>query len=144
MRPVLPSDPVHVNEPHVRFVDQGCGLERVVGSLASHVPLGQGVELLVNERNELVERRFVPLAPRDEQVSGVRSSGHDSFLRGMAPSSSEGLPCETRESAFGSWLQFWPSLLRSSRCPPKTEDKTRRRRFPGRGTIRRWRRWRYR
>ena len=75
MRSVLPLDSVHVNEPDVRFVDQRRGLERVVRSLAPHVALGQGVELLVDERNELVEGRFVTVAPRQEQVSGVRSSG---------------------------------------------------------------------
>ena len=86
VRAVLPLDSVHIDQTDVGFVDECRGLERVVGALASHVAPGQCVELLVDERNELVEGRFLTLAPREEQVSGVRSSGHDSFPGSMAPS----------------------------------------------------------
>jgi len=45
---------VFADEAEAGFVDEGGGLESVVGALAAHVGLGEAMELRVDEREELV------------------------------------------------------------------------------------------
>jgi hypothetical protein len=45
------------NQPHVGFVDQGRGLERVTGSLPAQVSSGQHPKFRVYQRNHLIQSR---------------------------------------------------------------------------------------
>jgi len=48
-------------------VNQRRGIERVIRPLAPHVTGGQATELLMDEREELIQGRFVTPAPRLQQ-----------------------------------------------------------------------------
>ena len=49
---VLPLHAFVVHQTHVRLVDQSGGLEAVAGALAFHVPVGEAMEFLVDDRCE--------------------------------------------------------------------------------------------
>ncbi len=71
MRAIFPVQISLVNQPHVGLVDQRRSLERVVRTLQSHVPVGQPVKFLMDERRQSVERRFVSIAPIHEQLGNL-------------------------------------------------------------------------
>ena len=68
MRTVLPLHLADVDEPEIRLVDEGCRLKRVAHPLVPHVTAGNAAKLRMDDGNELLERRLVPLPPRDEEV----------------------------------------------------------------------------
>ena len=68
MRAVLPPDLVRVDEPHVGLVDERRGLERVAGALAPHVAAREAAHLVVDERDEGVERLPVACPPGLQQA----------------------------------------------------------------------------
>ena len=72
VRAVLPLDPVDIDEPQIRLVDQGGRLQRVSRALAVHVPLRQPPQFLVNERRQLVERLLIALAPCNQELCNWR------------------------------------------------------------------------
>ena len=43
----------------------------MTGTLAPQVPASQLTKLRVNERDELVEGRFAPVSPRDEELGDL-------------------------------------------------------------------------
>jgi hypothetical protein len=65
LRAVLPVDAVLTDESQVYFVDQGRGLQRVVGVLAPQVGLGEAAKLGVDQRQKGVQSLFVTLARFD-------------------------------------------------------------------------------
>jgi hypothetical protein len=74
MGAVLPLHLLHVDEPEIGLVDQGGGLQRVTTSFEAHVTARDTVRLVVDERNQLVERRLVAAAPCKEQGGRVPGS----------------------------------------------------------------------
>ena len=61
--------PVHIlliDQSDVSFVYQGSRLKGVVFSLAAHVTAGEAVELVVDQRVQLVQSGLVPFAPLGE------------------------------------------------------------------------------
>ena len=87
VRAVLPTHAALVNESHVSFVDERGGLQSVVGALAAHVAVREPVQLLLNEREQLVERRPVAAAPGEEQTCHLfrrrRGFGHSNLPGGV-------------------------------------------------------------
>jgi hypothetical protein len=71
MAPILPGQAAGVHEPHKRFVDEGRGLERMVPTLTRHVHVSQAPEFGFDQRQQLVERLLVALAPCSKQFCHV-------------------------------------------------------------------------
>ena len=55
-----------IDHSDVSFVYQGSGLKCVVFSLLAHVTAGEAVELVVDQRVQLVQSGLVPFAPLSE------------------------------------------------------------------------------
>ncbi len=68
VRAVLPADAFDVHEPQIDLVHQRGGLKRVAEPLARHASGGDLTQLRVDQRDQLVERRQVPIAPGEEQL----------------------------------------------------------------------------
>ena len=84
VRAVLPVHALGLDQPQVGFVDERGRLERMVAFLSGHAAARNPVELVVDDRNESRQRRFVAVAPGDEQCRDVMrrrfgraSGGHD-------------------------------------------------------------------
>lgn len=61
--------PVHIlliDHADVSFIYQGSGLKCVVFSLPAHITAGEAVELVVDQRVQLVQSGLVPFAPLSE------------------------------------------------------------------------------
>jgi hypothetical protein len=71
MRAIPEADGFRVHQPQIRFVDEGRGLKTVAGPLTGRTPLRDLVELLVDVRNQAVERRRVAMPPSQEQCRDV-------------------------------------------------------------------------
>lgn len=71
VRAILPVDALHVHEPYVRLVHQRRGLKRVTRPLTPHAPFGDAMKLVLDERNEPLERCRVAFPPCDEQRGDV-------------------------------------------------------------------------
>jgi hypothetical protein len=74
MSPVLPLNTIDIYKAKEGFVDQRGGLEGVLLALANHAPLGDSLELGVENRRQLVERARVARPPGTQQhrdVSGL-------------------------------------------------------------------------
>ena len=61
-----------VDESHVSFVHQGCGLQAVTGALATHVAAGEAVEFVINDGGQPVERGSISVAPGSKQPAHFR------------------------------------------------------------------------
>jgi hypothetical protein len=64
VHPVLPLDAACVNQPHVGFVDQGCGLKHMAGRLTHHVLMCKAVEFIMHQGDDLIEGSPVAVTPR--------------------------------------------------------------------------------
>ena len=67
MRAVLPPNLPHLDESQVCLVDERRRLQRVTAPLTPNVTRGQPAQLLVDERQERLERAGVALIPGEEQ-----------------------------------------------------------------------------
>ena len=65
--PILPPDPLHIDETHVGLVHERRGLQAVTGALPRHATPRNPTQLVVHKRHELVERRLIALAPCQQQ-----------------------------------------------------------------------------
>src|SRR4029078_8674886 len=65
---ILPAHAPVFDQPHVRFVDQGRGLQRMAGTLAAHVVSSESPHLLIDEGHQVVERGLISVSPLDEQL----------------------------------------------------------------------------
>src|SRR5262249_14229881 len=70
VRAILPLNLVDVDQPKVSLVYERSRLECVTRSLVLHVPTRQTAQLVVHERQQLVEGRLVSLGPRLKQHGG--------------------------------------------------------------------------
>jgi hypothetical protein len=58
-------------QPKTDLVDEFRRLKRGVGPLARHVTKGHAVQLVVDERDEALERTLVAIAPETQQACDV-------------------------------------------------------------------------
>ena len=68
MRSIMPLNRIDLYKTEICLVNQRCGLKRVAGPLATHVARCQTAQLAVNERDQLVQRIPVTLAPGQQQL----------------------------------------------------------------------------
>ncbi len=80
MCPVLPIDPLLVDEAQIRFVDEGGRLQAVAGPLATELTPGNAAQLGVDERQQLIESTVIPVSPIVEQGRDVRRRGPHRLL----------------------------------------------------------------
>src|SRR5688572_21911085 len=67
----LPTAVPLANESYVRFVNERCRLQRVIGSLAAQVRVGHVTKFVVDEWRELVECRLVAPIPTLQELCYV-------------------------------------------------------------------------
>src|ERR1044071_468902 len=63
MYAVLPAHVPLTDEPHVGLVDESGCLQCVIGSLSSHVTVGQVMQLPMDERSQLFHCGMIAFAP---------------------------------------------------------------------------------
>ena len=101
LRPVLPVHLPLIDQPKVRLVDERCGLEGVVAPLAEQIRGGQPAQLIVHERQHLVARPLVALAPVEQQsCDGVRRGRFFSHIAGC-PTALAGANWRVRDFSTG-------------------------------------------
>ncbi len=87
MSPALPEEMALIDQFEINLVHQARGVKDVVGALAVEQPLpveqpfGYRVQLLVDERNELLERLVVSPAPGQKQLVDVFLGCHGSWVK---------------------------------------------------------------
>src|SRR6476660_2669907 len=75
LRAVLPVNVFLIDQPEVSLVDQGGRLQRVIGKLLTQAINRDSPQFLVNERQHLVERGLVAIAPVDKKLSNTCGRG---------------------------------------------------------------------
>ena len=65
-----------LDEAYVCFVDQSGGLQRVAEPFPVQIFLSETVQFAVNQWNQFVPRRFVSVAPREQQFGNFVGRGH--------------------------------------------------------------------
>jgi hypothetical protein len=55
MGSILPINVLDVDEPDVNLMNQGGGLERVSRLFGGHVPLGEPMQLVIDQRHKFLE-----------------------------------------------------------------------------------------
>ena len=60
-----------IDEPDVRFVDQGCWLQRMTGCLPPHVARCHPSKVRVDDRHQVVERLAAAVAPGDQELRDI-------------------------------------------------------------------------
>jgi hypothetical protein len=63
MRARLELDILLAYQAEISLVDESGGLEGVILALPAHIGVGEPVQLIVDKGKELLERRFVAVAP---------------------------------------------------------------------------------
>jgi len=72
MRAIAPLNLPLIDQTHVRFVDQRGRLQCVIDRFVPKVTGGDAPELVVHQREQIVERLAAAAAPRHEQLGDVR------------------------------------------------------------------------
>jgi hypothetical protein len=80
--PVLPGYFGFVDQSQIRLVNQGCGLKRMTGPLATKTVVSQPAQLVINQRDEFVQRRLIATAPLQEQPGDIFWRGRCHTLSG--------------------------------------------------------------
>jgi len=68
---ILPRDGFRVDQPEIGLVDERRGLKAVVDPLAPDVALRDAMQLLVNQRDEALQRILVSLSPFEQQAGDL-------------------------------------------------------------------------
>jgi hypothetical protein len=71
VRSILPADLPLINKPQKGLVDQSRGYERLARALPPHVSMRKPVQLLINQRHQLLERRLIALIPGKKQLGNL-------------------------------------------------------------------------
>jgi hypothetical protein len=71
MGAILPRDPILVDQPEVRFVDERCRLERVLGSFAPHQSGCNPTQIVEDDGCQTISCRSIPFAELDEKPGNV-------------------------------------------------------------------------
>ena len=74
MRAILPPNLLHFDEPQIGLVDERRCLKRVPCALLLHVMPGQPPQLLIDKRQQRVERTRFASIPGQEQRRRVRGA----------------------------------------------------------------------
>jgi hypothetical protein len=72
----LPLDTIHADELEEGLVDESGRIERVAAALEPELPAGDSLELVVNDRDELIQGLAVPFAQREEKLRDVPLTRH--------------------------------------------------------------------
>ena len=91
MRAVLEVRPFPVDQPHVRFVDQGVRLQGVIGTFAHHLAMRETQQLVVHHRPQLVVNAVVAVAPGLQQRRDIRRVIHGGLSGSLARGFRDGL-----------------------------------------------------
>ena len=100
MAPVLPGDPLRVEQSKKRLVDESGRLKRMPRAFAAHVAGSQPAQLGIHQRHECSQRGVVALAPRPQQVRDRCRRSHRRILPGdgvgtfTLRSANRAFPCE--------------------------------------------------
>ena len=68
LSPVLPAGAPLVHQLQVRFVQKRRRLQRVVGPFPPHVKVRKPAQFFMDHGHQLVECRFIPVAPIDQEL----------------------------------------------------------------------------
>jgi len=72
VRAIVPRYGFRIDQSEIRLVDERRGLEGVIRTLVSDVPLRDSMKFVVYERNQAVQRLLVALSPLEKQPSDLR------------------------------------------------------------------------
>src|SRR5205814_612227 len=93
VRAVLPRDVLRGNQPQIGLIDERRRLQTVPDGLMTDVLPRDAMELVVDQRDQSIERALVPLAPFEEQSGDFGLRGRQGLILGpFALSSIELLP----------------------------------------------------
>jgi hypothetical protein len=84
---ILPAHSLVIDQSQIGFVDQGGGLQAVVGAFPFQVMPCQAAEFVINDRGELIERGLVPGTPGLEQSADLVRNWRTPHRHYMPPSS---------------------------------------------------------
>jgi hypothetical protein len=88
LRAVLPLCAVLIDQPQVGFVNECGRLQRVIGALTPQVGLGPTMEVLVDQRDELIASRGISGAPRVQECRHVGLGVHRPHPEASGPGQS--------------------------------------------------------
>ena len=71
MQAVANRNRVALNETEKGFIDEGGGLQRVIGTLVGHVVNGDAMQLAVHEWNQPLKSGVIAFAPLDQQAGDI-------------------------------------------------------------------------
>src|SRR5262245_30093227 len=71
MRAILPVDFSLVDQSQVGLVDEGGGLQGVVGIFTPHLAVREPVQFSFNQRQEFIERGLISVTPVNKQRGNV-------------------------------------------------------------------------
>ncbi|HSC26155.1 MAG TPA: hypothetical protein VLD67_02715 [Vicinamibacterales bacterium] len=71
VRAALQRHPVHIDETQEDLVDERCRLARVAGTLPPEMAARHAPQIVIQQRNQPVERRGVSLSPGQEELGDV-------------------------------------------------------------------------
>jgi hypothetical protein len=71
MRAILPPEALCARQPNECFVDQRRRLESVIAPFAGHIAPSQSPELGLDERQQVLERLRIAVAPGSKQVGDL-------------------------------------------------------------------------
>jgi hypothetical protein len=80
---ILPVDPLDIDQTQVCLVNEGGRLEAVPCLLPSHASPCNAVQFVVDERDQLVQRRLVSAAPCEQQPGDVGGLWNALILAGF-------------------------------------------------------------
>src|SRR5215472_13233629 len=69
--PVLPVDGVCVHQSEINLMYKSCGLKGMARLLPRHVPTGQPMKLVINERHKMAQSCLVARFPGQQQTRNV-------------------------------------------------------------------------
>jgi hypothetical protein len=85
--PALPQNFAIIGEPQINLVDQRGCLQSVSGILTAHVIGSRAPQFVVHERQQLVERAFIPAAPLGQELRDFPWDRHKRYRRIAAQNS---------------------------------------------------------
>ena len=82
VRAALPMHVARINEAQISLIDQRGRLQRLAGPLTAHVAPGYTVQFVMDQRNQLIERCLLTVAPGQQQSSNFLrwALGHPTLL----------------------------------------------------------------
>src|SRR5215510_12642861 len=81
VRPVLPLNILPIDQPDESLIDQRRGLKGMARPLSYHVSTSQTMQVVVDQRRELLESRLIAVSPVHKHLGDLllRRCSHTSF-----------------------------------------------------------------